>query len=191
MSSKHTNLIAIFTLLVVSVSFNACFSSEPEAPLSKEEERVQKEQKLHAGIEQTYPEAYALAKESGHQGYIEFKSIEQFVAEYEYGRIDIHNYKDYIISNSSGATYAYLYSKRIEDISLYTPNSKYGWVHTIGIKLHDKDAPEPQRGEPLKDTRTVKFLGVHKYKTIFGVYKKFLLFERMDNDLNHNTLHEK
>lgn len=158
-----------------------CFADKKNDPaFEKAEEKALAKQRFHEKIERDYPIKYALAKENGYQGYIEDKSIEKFISEYEYGRMDINEYKNYVIANKAGATYAYKFLKIVNDTEVYEPNSKYGWVNAVGIKRSKGQRDTPLVGAPMRNTKVVSFLGVSNYKTIYGVYKKILVFNRAE-----------
>jgi len=178
--AAYTNYLkTIFLFMAVLVFFQGCFfDKQQDVKLDKAEKRKLAKQKLHENIEEEHPDNYALAQTSGYKGYVEYKSIEKFISEYEYGRIDINDYKNYIISNTARGTYAYKFSKLINETEVYQPNSKYGWVHAVGIKREKGQTDELRVGSPMRDTQVVRFLGISNYKTIYGVYKKILVFDR-------------
>ena len=171
------------TLTVIFLSFvlQGCFADKQnDAAFDKSEAKKLEKEKLHKTNEQAFPLKYALAKASGYKGYVEYESIEKFTSEYEYGHIDINDYRNYVISNKAGGTYAYTFSRVLDGIEIYQPDKKYGWVRTLGIKRNKQQKNKLLRGEPLLNTQTVSFLGTSQYKTIFGIYKKILIFERIE-----------
>ena len=176
---KNT-LSTIFLPILLSFVLQGCWADKDPASEKAEAQRLKKE-KIHEKHEEAAPDKYTLAKENGYQGYIEYKSIEKFTKEYEYKRLDINDYRNYIISNKTGGTYAYTFSRVLDDIEIYKPNKKYGWTFALGIKRHKGQTNKLQRGGPLLDTKTVRFLGVSDYKTVYGIYQKILLFDRAEN----------
>jgi len=176
----YKNSLKIIILSIsMSFLFQGCLSSNPG--LDKEEEKRIAKEKIHKKIEEKSPINYELAKENGYTGYFEFKSLEKFTGEYEYGHIDINDYRGYVVSNKSSGTYAYKFLKIVGDIEIYQPERKYGWVLAVGIKRYNGQVNLPPLGSPLLNVGTVSFLGVSNYKTIYGVYKKILVFDRAKN----------
>jgi len=181
MVTYKNSLSLIFSSLILSIVLQGCFADKQKDPATEKAEAKQLEkEKLHAANEQAFPLKYALAKSSGYKGYAQFKSIEKFTSEYEYGRIDINDYQNYIIASESGGTYAYRFSRILDGIEIYQPDKKYGWVLPLGIKRNKRQNNKLLRGSPLLNTKTVRFLGISDYKTIFGVYQKILLFDRAE-----------
>ena len=171
-------LKALVLVLMVSV-FQGCFGNAGDnlAQEKAEKEKVKKE-KFDQAFDDKSPEYFRLAKESGYAGYVEYKSIEKFTNDYEVGRLKINDYRGYIIATTSNGTYAYTFLKVINDMEIYVPERKYGWVLAVGIKRDTKREKVPKVGAPLRDTKIVSFLGVSTYKTRFGVRKKVLVFDR-------------
>jgi hypothetical protein len=169
------SLHIIFLSISISFLFQGCLASNPE--LDKAEEKRIAKEKMHEKIEEKSPVNYELAKENGYTGYIEYKSIEKFTSEYEYGHIDINDYRGYVISTKSSGTYAYKFLKKVGDLEIYQPDRKYGWVLAVGIK-GNKGKTNLLLDSPLLNVRTISFLGVSNYKTKYGVYKKILVFDR-------------
>jgi len=179
MISYKTTLPIMVISIFLSFALQGCFAQKKKDPaLVKAEAKKLEKEKLHQAHEEDFPHKSALAKSNGYRGYIEFKSIEKFTSEYEYGRLDVNDYKNYVISNQAGGTYAYTFTRVSDGIEIYQPDKKYGWVTTLGIKRHKEQRNKLKKGSPLLDTKTVSFLGVSTYKTIFGVYQRILLFDR-------------
>ena len=173
------SLHIIFLSISISFLFQGCLASNQDtAALDKIEEKRLAKEKTHEEIEKKFPIHYALAKENGYTGYTEYKSLEKFTGEYEYGHIDINDYIGYVISNKSNGTYAYKFLKIVGDIEIYQPDKKYGWVLTVGIKRDKRQRDLPAIGSPLLNVGIVSFLGSSDYKTRYGVYKKLLIFDR-------------
>ena len=170
------SLKIIFLSISISFLFQGCLASNQDIDKA-EEKRIAKE-KTHKKIEEKSPINYALAKKSGYTGYTEYKSIEKFTAEYEYGHIDINDYRGYVISNKSSGTYAYKFLKIVGNLEIYQPDRKYGWIVAVGIKRDKGQTNLPLLDSPLLNVGTISFLGVSNYKTIYGVYKKILVFDR-------------
>jgi len=179
MLAYKNSLYTAFLFIILSVLFQGCLADKKkDVKLDKAEERRLVKQKLHTKHEQDYPIMSKLARNSGYMGYVEYKSIEKFISAYEFGRIDINDYTNYIISNTARGTYAYKFFKLVNDIEIYEPDSKYGWLHTVGIKRDKGETGKIGVGTPMKNTKIVSFLGMSTYKTIYGVYKKILVFDR-------------
>ena len=176
MSLYKSSLQITSLSILISFLFQGCLSSNPE--LDKEEEKKLAKEKIHKKIEEKSPINYELAKENGYTGYIEFKSLEKFTGEYEYGHIDINDYRGYVISSKSSGTYAYKFLKIVGDMEIYQPDRKYGWVLPVGIKRDNRQMDTLDVGSPLLNVGIVSFLGGSNYKTKYGVYKKILVFDR-------------
>ena len=181
MQNYKNSFYTVFLLISLSVLFQGCFADKEQvAAFEKEEEKRLAKERFDEKHEEKFPTGFALATENGYQGYIEAKSIEKFISEYEYGRMDINEYKNYVIANKSGATYAYKFLKIINNTEVYEPDSKYGWVNAVGIKRSKGQRNTPVVGSPMRDTKLVSFLGMSNYKTRFGVHKKVLVFNRAE-----------
>jgi len=169
--------------LVIAVMFQGCFAGNMDTPESEKakKEKLAKEE-LHEKIEDQFPDNYRLAQDNGYTGYAEYKSIEKFTSEYEFGHIKINDYRGYIISSTSNGTYAYRFSRLVDNMEIYEPDKKYGWVLALGIK-RDKNRRMklPKAKAPLRDTKIMRFLGIGKYKTIYGVSKNILVFDRAED----------
>ena len=179
MGLYKNSLHIIFLSISISLLFQGCFASNQNTfALDQAEEKKLAKEKIHEKIEKKFPINYALAKKSGYTGYTEYKSIEKFTGEYEYGHIDINDYIGYVILNKSTGTYAYKFLKMVDNIEIYQPDSRYGWVLTVGVKRDNRQMDLPPLGSPLLNVGTVSFLGGSNYKTRYGVYKKILVFDR-------------
>jgi len=168
-------------MLLLFVLQGCWADKEENAAFEKAEAKRLEKEELHAKHEEALPLKSALAKSNGYAGYIKYKSIDKFTREYELRRLNINDYKNYIIANQTGGTYAYTFSRVLDDIEIYQPNKKYGWIFALGIKRHKGQNNNLKKGTPLLNTKTVRFLGVSEYKTIFGIKQKILLFDRAEN----------
>jgi len=181
---NYKNYLSLLVLAFFSaLMLQGCLGGPEKTPAAiKAEKKKLEKERLNEALRDKFPENYALAKENGYLGYTEYKSIEKFTSEYEFGHIKIDDYRGYIISTSSRGTYAYRFSRLVNGMEIYEPDKKYGWVLALGIKRDkSKRVKLPKVKSPLRDTKIVSFLGISTYKTIYGVSKKVLVFDRAED----------
>lgn len=181
MVTYKNSLTAILSSVFLSFVLQGCFADKQnDVAFEKAEEKRLEKEKFHEKNEQDLPLKTELAKTRGYKGYVEYDSIDKFTSAYEYGHIKIDDYYNYVIANKKGGTYAYRFTRVLDGIEIYQPDKKYGWVLPVGIKRSKHQNNRLLRGAPLLNTKMVRFLGVRDYKTIYGVYQRILLFERVE-----------
>ena len=143
-----------------------------------ESEKQAKADKLQKEREEDLKHNNLLAKKNGYKGFVQYNSIEGFIRDAEYGNININDYKGYVISNNEDGTYAYKFSQLVKDIEMYHPDYRYGLKLSVGIKRDKAQTNMPLEGQPLQSTGIISFIGVQTYKTVLGVNKQILMFDR-------------
>ena len=159
---------------------------ECQAKYDKEQLRLKevKAQKLleeKNAREKAFKAKVLLAQSSGYKGYLEYRDIEDFLADAQNGLININDYKGYVIYFKSHGTYAYKFSQYVNGIDIYQPDYRYGLKSTLGIKRVKENTNHPLEGQPLKNIEYTSFIGIDSYSTVLGAKKQIIIFDRAVN----------
>lgn len=136
-------------------------------------------QEKQAKQEKLIKKSKLLAEKNGYKGFVIQYSLENFIRDAEEGRIDINDYKKYVIASTQEREKAYKFSQLINNIEVYQPDYRFRLNLTIGIK-RSTEKNTPLEGQVLKDVIPVSFIGVETYTTILGVQKQILMFDRAE-----------
>lgn len=156
---------------------------ECQIKYEKEQNRIKelknkKELEEKAKRQQVFDHKVALAKKNGYKGYVQYRTFDEFINDAQLGRININSYKGYVIEIFDNGTYGFKFSQLINGVEIYQPDYRYGLKLTVGIRRDKDQKSTPLEGQPLKNIKQTSFIKVDNYRTILGVNKQILMFDR-------------
>jgi hypothetical protein len=102
----------------------------------------------------------------------------EFMSYIQSGQVNINSYKNHIIVFNNKGTYTYKYMQTVNNIEIYQPDYRYGFKSTVGIVREKEQNNAILEGQFLSNIEVISFKKVDTYRTIFGVNKQILLFDR-------------